>query len=152
MTQVTCQICGRAIKAKNGVIAHHGYTRPDYGWQTASCFGARHLPYEVSREAIPLAINHNTAWISATEEVIIRMFSEPPASLRTSGDAWGNKKVERPRPDNFDPESNTLEARMRNSYNDLFNHVISQKRQAIKSAKENIAYLQKRFDDWRAQV
>lgn len=24
----TCQICGRPIKAKNGLISHHGYRRP----------------------------------------------------------------------------------------------------------------------------
>jgi hypothetical protein len=43
----TCQICGRAILASKGLIAHHGYQRPQ-GWhaQTASCYGARELPYE----------------------------------------------------------------------------------------------------------
>lgn len=41
-----CQICGRAILAYTGLIAHHGYTRPGDGWQTASCHGARELPYE----------------------------------------------------------------------------------------------------------
>jgi hypothetical protein len=47
MTIMTCQICGRAIKAGKGVIAHHGYKRPEGRYyQTASCWGARHLPYE----------------------------------------------------------------------------------------------------------
>lgn len=49
---MTCQICGRAIFAELGTIAHHGYERPGHGWQTASCYGAKRLPYEVSREAI----------------------------------------------------------------------------------------------------
>ncbi len=44
----TCQICNRPIFAETGVIAHHGYQRPCEGWQTASCAGARHLPYEAS--------------------------------------------------------------------------------------------------------
>jgi hypothetical protein len=48
----TCQICGRPILAETGVIAHHGYQRPGMGWQTSSCFGARHLPFEVSRDAL----------------------------------------------------------------------------------------------------
>lgn len=48
----TCQICGRPIFAESGVIAHHGYQRPGDGWQTASCPGARELPYEVSRERL----------------------------------------------------------------------------------------------------
>ena len=37
----TCQICGRAIKASSGLIAHHGYERPGWGYQTTSCLGAR---------------------------------------------------------------------------------------------------------------
>lgn len=48
----TCQICGRPIFAEVGVIAHHGYQRPGQGWQTASCRGARELPFEVSRDIL----------------------------------------------------------------------------------------------------
>lgn len=48
----TCQICERAILAETGLIAHHGYERPGDGWQTASCFGARALPFEVSRDRL----------------------------------------------------------------------------------------------------
>jgi len=47
-----CQICGRLIFANSGKIAHHGYERPGNGWQTASCEGARELPFEVSRDAL----------------------------------------------------------------------------------------------------
>jgi hypothetical protein len=46
--QMTCQLCGRLIRSKHGVIAHHGYTRPGGGWQTASCDGTHHPPLEVS--------------------------------------------------------------------------------------------------------
>lgn len=49
---MTCQCCGRPIMAKGGTVAHHGYERPAYGYQTASCFGARALPFEVSRDAL----------------------------------------------------------------------------------------------------
>jgi len=45
---MTCQICGRRIFAEAGVIAHHGYQRPYEGVQTASCYGARKLPFEVT--------------------------------------------------------------------------------------------------------
>lgn len=48
----TCQICGREIKAGRGLIALHGYQRPGHGWQTQSCYGARHLPFEVSRDRL----------------------------------------------------------------------------------------------------
>lgn len=49
---MTCQICGRPILAEVGVIAHHGYERPGMGWQTASCPGARELPFENDRAAL----------------------------------------------------------------------------------------------------
>lgn len=52
-----CQCCGRAILSKGGVIAHHGYERPGQGWQTRSCYGARHLPWEVDRGVLGLMID-----------------------------------------------------------------------------------------------
>ncbi|AFU88096.1 hypothetical protein CcrColossus_gp226 [Caulobacter phage CcrColossus] len=48
----TCQVCGRGILAENGRIAHHGYQRPGMGYQTASCSGALHVPFEISRDAL----------------------------------------------------------------------------------------------------
>lgn len=56
MKKTTCQICEKEVKSKFGVIAHHGYQRPEQGWQTNSCMGARQLPYEKSRDIIPEAI------------------------------------------------------------------------------------------------
>lgn len=50
--RMTCQCCGRGILAKTGTIAHHGYQRPGSGWQTSSCMGAKHLPFEVSRDRL----------------------------------------------------------------------------------------------------
>jgi hypothetical protein len=49
---MTCQCCGRRFLANTGLMAHHGYQRPGGGWQTASCYGARHLPFEVSRDTL----------------------------------------------------------------------------------------------------
>lgn len=48
----TCQICARPIMAKAGRIAHHGYSRPFEGFQTSSCEGALHLPFEVSADVL----------------------------------------------------------------------------------------------------
>jgi hypothetical protein len=56
--QMHCQCCGRAIFAETGSIAHHGYQRPGDGWQTASCWGAKHLPFEVSRNVLGDLIKH----------------------------------------------------------------------------------------------
>ncbi len=60
----TCQICGRPIFAELGVIAHHGYQRPGDGWQTASCVGARELPYEADKTILALHV--------ATQKEILR--------------------------------------------------------------------------------
>lgn len=63
---MTCQCCGRDILAETGVIAHHGYQRPaGMGFQTASCFGAKDLPFEVSRAALG-------AYIKALENYVIQ--------------------------------------------------------------------------------
>jgi hypothetical protein len=53
-----CQCCGRAIHAALGTIAHHGYQRPGDGWQTASCWGAKRLPWEVDRTVVGEVIAH----------------------------------------------------------------------------------------------
>ena len=76
---VHCQICGRPIRAKTGVIAHHGYTRPQYGsgWQTASCYGARALPYEVSTDRLPGAIAECGAWKARIEQRLADLEGTP---------------------------------------------------------------------------
>lgn len=53
---MTCQICGGAYLARTGLMAHHGFHRPGYGWQTASCAGARCLPFEVTKADLNLEI------------------------------------------------------------------------------------------------
>lgn len=62
MKITTCQICERLIKANTGVIAHHGYQRPGDGWQTGSCFGARALPLQLSRDRLG-------EWIAALRDM-----------------------------------------------------------------------------------
>lgn len=54
---MTCQCCGRRIFAETGRIAHHGYQRPGTGWQTASCMGARELPFEADRAVLGRVLN-----------------------------------------------------------------------------------------------
>jgi hypothetical protein len=49
---LTCQCCGRAVRAQKGLIAHHGYRRPGWGEIVSSCVGARELPYEADRAAL----------------------------------------------------------------------------------------------------
>lgn len=73
---MTCQCCARGILAETGVIAHHGYQRPGMGWQTDSCFGARALPFEVSRDNLGEYIEAIKARIERTEIAIIATTNE----------------------------------------------------------------------------
>jgi hypothetical protein len=95
MEITTCQICGRAIKAKRGLIAHHGYQRPG-GWQTASCFGARHEPFQVSAAAIPPYIQFLKESLASRESWLIELRENPPEKLTVSFGMTQTKEVLRP--------------------------------------------------------
>jgi hypothetical protein len=53
---MTCQCCAGKFLANTGLVSHHAYQRPGEGWQTASCMGARHLPFEVDRAQLLVMI------------------------------------------------------------------------------------------------
>lgn len=73
---LTCQICGRAILANTGVIAHHGYTRPVPYTQTSSCMGARELPFEASRDKLGWLIDQLATWIADQEKHVADIITE----------------------------------------------------------------------------
>jgi hypothetical protein len=81
--KTTCQICARPIKSASGLIAHHGYRRPHYrsGWQTASCHGARSLPYEESCDLLPPYIKGIEDFVAREEAALAEMLANPPASF-----------------------------------------------------------------------
>ena len=147
----TCQICGRAIKANNkkGKIAHHGYTRPGWGHQTSSCPGARYLPYEVSRDRIPEVIKNLRGWIKMREDRLAEIVAEPPGELTYVRGTWQPKTFTVTRPDGFDPaverESN-IPYTYASEYWGLRRKLVGD----IAGMKGDIAYLQKRYDEWVA--
>jgi len=54
----TCAVCFRSIAVqRGGKMAHHGYKRPQPGWQTSSCPGIRFKPLEVSSEGLEWLID-----------------------------------------------------------------------------------------------
>jgi hypothetical protein len=73
---MTCQCCARPICAKTGRIAHHGYERPGGGYQTASCYGARKLPFEVSRDALGQLIEALKIKLAAKRARLPRVVAE----------------------------------------------------------------------------
>ncbi len=148
----TCQICGRDIKAKNGVIAHHGYKRPGQGWQTASCFGARFRPYEVACDAIPPAIENVSAYIQSTKLSLLNWIHNPPESITVQRkDCWGNRKGEPivyMRPDNFDSKATNYH--LNHTYEYEHNKRIRGMEQQIKFAKIDLDFLTERLAKWKA--
>lgn len=52
----TCPVCYRPIAVQRGTMAHHGYHRPGFGFQTASCAGIKFPPLEISSEGLLWAL------------------------------------------------------------------------------------------------
>lgn len=54
--RMTCQCCGGKYLARLGTVTHHGYERPGGGYQTASCMGAKFLPFEKDHARLDMLI------------------------------------------------------------------------------------------------
>lgn len=120
-TNWTCQCCGRAIEARRGVIADHGYRRPGQGWQTPSCYGARAVPFELGHDALDRLIADLVGrWIPAKEAAKATHTTAPyPEKLlenvRTG--AWtAPKLVDRVRPEGWNPTANSHDQYMPGTY------------------------------------
>lgn len=150
----TCQICGRPIKANTGKIAHHGYRRPGDGWQTSSCYGARHLPYEVSCAALQAYIPMVETALEARSEWLKNHIVNPPAEIRyevKSGSSWNPKYEWRTAecPEGYDYE------RCRQNYSGgIYHREYSRlKRGAeaeIAAMVNQLDYLRERLAEWKA--
>lgn len=144
----TCQVCGRSIKANSGVIAHHGYKRPhNQGWQTASCMGARHLPYEEANDQIIKAINSATNYINKSAQWLVEFHYNPPQTLSQTQGTWQLKTYTAEKPMDFDPDSSRRDYR-RASYDTMYYAKKHAVEQGIKEAQHDIAYLKRRLSEW----
>lgn len=148
--ETTCQICGRQIKSKNGVIAHHGYTRPGDGYQTRSCMGARYLPYEESRDRIAQAINILSEEIVRITSQLVGLRANPPATLNVEKLSFGRVfgVVEMSRPDGFDPFNPITAPVSKMSYEYAFKVIIEKHNRNLKSIAGQIEYLKERYEKW----
>lgn len=155
METLTCQICGRGIKAKNGLIAHHGYRRPGDGYQTSSCLGARFQPYEVTCDRIPDVIKIYESSLEAQRISLSKFLAEPPATL-TKPVFIGYSQVETyNKPEGFDPVKNATAVCFSyhsQRYESEYAARVRSMRNNIKYMKEDIQFLQKRLTDWKAPV
>lgn len=145
--RMTCQICGRPIKASKGLIAHHGYKRPGCGWQTASCAGARYLPYEVGRDRIPEVIKGIQQWAQDTQATLAAFLKTPPPELiyiRKSG--WSQKEIILQKPADF--QFDTCRSFGFLDYATIYRQRVREMEQGIQFAEQDILRLQKRYDNW----
>lgn len=147
----TCQICARAIKANTGIIAHHGYQRPQYqGWQTASCDGARQLPYEVSRDYIPVVIDRYKMAATNQEALADEMLRTPPATI-TKVSMYSNDSQEFEKPADFDAYETVNAGSHRPGYASEFSRKYRAHRSNVKEINAAIEFLQQRYESWRAK-
>lgn len=153
MSKTTCQICEREIKASTGVIAHHGYQRPDRGsgWQTSSCWGARHLPYEQSCDQIPVVIQYIKDYIARQQKSIVELLENPPQVYLIR--RWRNSEEETlKRPEGFDPKKNIFGDPYRGSWTyeqEHWNKHYSATKE-IKHSEYDLHRLEKRLAAWIA--
>jgi hypothetical protein len=152
-----CQICAREIKANTGLIAHHGYQRPGSGWQTASCDGAKQLPYEVSRDYIPVVIERYKMAAANQEALADEMLRTPAATItRHHMSGFTGKETHTTdftKPDGFDPYAAVNSGARSFSFSTYENEFVKQyemHRSYQKDILATIEFLQKRYDDWRA--
>lgn len=144
----TCQICGRPIKAKNGLIAHHGYKRPGDGWQTASCAGARFLPYEISCDRLPPTIEAIKRHIDTVEAKLNDFINNPPKVLTVEIGGYYNKTTkEVALPENFDPKNPPCCVGMY-SYEGKFSDIRRKYQQDIKYSNQDLQFMEERLRNW----
>jgi hypothetical protein len=154
--RMTCQCCGRRILANMGTIAHHGYERPDSYYQTASCGGAKELPFEVSRDALGRQIEALKNWeINAVASmaavanglapVVIHVTDKTQPRDRHTG-KHPTKPVEVTRA-NFDAVKATTT--LSGDFDDLKAKDIDGRSREIKSIRDDINAQQARYDGWK---
>lgn len=154
MDKTTCQICEREIKANTGVIAHHGYRRPDRGsgWQTDSCWGARHLPYEKSCDQIQPCIDHIDYYVENQEKRLKEMLKNPPLTLTRVSMMWTREPKVYGKPEGFDPKScmerGSFSGGMAYEYE--FYTMYKDIERSVKEGKRDIKRLKARLAAWVA--
>lgn len=137
--RATCSCCFRSVAVASGGrrMAHHGYQRPELGWQTASCMGVAYPPFESSpdgtrayRQAI---LNHASAMRKQAAEI-----REARGAIRVQRYGYGG----RPMPDQVvEPSDPQYESAKRNSIARL---------QGVAETNERAAQeLERRISTWQ---
>lgn len=150
-----CQCCERPILAETGVIAHHGYERPDYGYQTASCYGARHLPFEVARDELGSMIEMMRNKLSNMQQYRSEFAAEKhPISLTWYTGCKPDRKFHRfdCTRSNFDTTDAIAAKRsigIYGTFDDLLQSELDTQDRHIKNLTDHINHCQARYDGWK---
>ena len=158
---MTCQCCGQRYLANVGTIAHHGYQRPGGGWQTASCDGAKAVPFEVGRDRLGLLIGSLKSWETrAVAEWQAVKAETRPVTLRfpdrsVKADRWGQRpymSVDVTR-DTFDAIRSSREDDFRSyslySFDSVKESDLIGRDRQIKGVRTEIKEQQARYDGWK---
>lgn len=144
-----CQICCRPIGYEVGVLAHHGYTRRQ-GWQTPSCFGARHIPYSEGCDALIGYIDWVRGMRAQRLQSVYNWLTDPPATVTRVITFSPYKSVEFARPPEFDAEQTmTSFSRFDADYNVEFRSTVRGWQREAQDMLSEIRRCQKRLDAWR---
>jgi hypothetical protein len=157
LTTGTCQICGREIGTTMGVIAHHGYTRPGHGWQTSSCWGAKHVAYEVGHDALDSLIPVIQAQLSLHTEQLADWLANPPATITFTKDGSYNFQTRKynkievtvERPADFDPKAEVDSYFGRENYACQYDARRHAMEQNVKNDQQDLAHFTQRRADWK---
>jgi hypothetical protein len=149
----TCQVCGRAIKASTGLIAHHGYRRPYHmGSQTSSCEGARYVPYEVSCDRLHEVAGMVKSFIASMEFQVEALLATPPQTITVykRRSAWGKEeKIVYEKPDDFKQDS--YHSSIPRTYENAFSNRKSDYERTIRMAKVDLLSMERRLNEWKPQ-
>lgn len=152
---LTCQCCGRRIHAATGTIAHHGYQRPGDGWQTASCMGARCLPFETDRTVLGVMIkgleNRLQSLIKVKRQVareaipIKRLYKEPLPSKKDIEFTFTRETFDTVRKE---VSAKTHSSVYQYSWEDFKKAELASRQNKIDGLADYIAQQQRRYDGW----
>ncbi len=159
LNRYECQICERKIKAKQGLIAHHGYylTHQFDDWgslRSPSCAGARELPYEKSCDLIPPYIVSSKEYLERLENLLTKYKNTPPKTMTQKHEktyfSEAREEVHE-RPEGF-----TYELGMdihhywayQVTYPNYYRRTIGNLEREIKQTKEDIERLTSRVENW----
>jgi hypothetical protein len=154
--RMSCQCCGRKILANLGSIALHGYQRPDYGYQTASCMGAKELPFEVDRKALGrmiVALQQMEARMQAARNDCASEITPIVRQCSRGHDANKQKfSFEFTRANFESPEARKAlndSGRYDRSFDDLLKVELANHDSGLRSIASDIKMHQARFDGWK---